>query len=327
MQVLIADDHVAIRMIATELAKQVFSDPVIRGVGDVAELFGALDAQRTDLLVLDLSMPGDLQRVELVRAISARADVPRILIYSADSSPCLVTAALEAGATGYITKGAPISSLREAIRVVSTGERYVDERIATDGATHPWRLLTMAEREVIKALMTGRTAKQVAGDTGRAYNTIATLRSSGMQKLGLRYNEEMAAYFHEHGLLFELDTPRTSSAAQVVGSGRFPKRSNVIELRPASLSAEDISTIETISSTLLGTEIDHKLFATTTRSLIQFIAEYGKPDLTSNGFKFPAVRWRLAGRRLLVIDAKTVRITVEVPVTTDGRANRYSARC
>lgn len=207
MQVLIADDHAPITMIASWLAKQAFKNPTVRLAHSVGELFELLDRQPADVLTLDLTMPGAIKRIELLRAVRIRAPATRILVYSSDSSPCLVAAALEAGAMGFVPKGASISSLLSGMSAVGRGERYIDPTIQSQDASHPWRLLTAAERNVLKALVGGRTIKQVAGDTGRSYPTVATLRSSGMRKLKLRANEELAVYFHHHGLLYELDAP------------------------------------------------------------------------------------------------------------------------
>ena len=314
MRLLIADDHAAITLIATELAKQAFGDPDIRTVASVPELFEALDHEHPDLLLLDLSMPGDVQRIELLRVIAARTAAPRILVYSADSSPCLVAAALDAGADGYVPKGAPILALREAYLAVMDGKRFVDARITDVGAAHPWRMLTVAERDVLKTMMTGRSAKQVALDSGRSYSTIATLRSNALQKLGLRSNEELAAYFHEQGLLFELDAPYVPTAAAMVGEARFPGKSNVVPLRPGNLSAEDLDDIELMSTVLLGTDGGLKGLQTTKQSIHELAKEHGEPDLISRGFRFMAVRWVIGSDRLLAIEAGHIRVTLKAPM-------------
>lgn len=205
MRVLIADDHAAITMVASQLARQAFSAPAVRVAHSVAELFELLVGEPADLCVLDLTMPGPIKRVELVRAVRTVAPAMRVLVYSSDYSPCLVVAAMEAGAMGFVPKGAPIHDLLAGMVAVARGSRFVDPLIARRGALHPWRLLTEAERAVLAAVVVGRTLKQVAADTGRAYSTVATLRSAGMRRLGVRSNEELAAYLHTHGVLFELD--------------------------------------------------------------------------------------------------------------------------
>jgi DNA-binding NarL/FixJ family response regulator len=205
VQFLIADDHEAITLVAARLIELAFEGSTVRTVHCVERLFGALDDMPADALVLDLCMPGHLKRIELLRAVVARPDAPRVLVYSSESSPCLVAAVLEAGATGFVPKGSPVSVLAAGIAAVGRGERYVDPSIECDGAAHPWRTLTPAERDVLRLLMRGQTMKQIAAETNRTYTTAATLRASGMRKLNLRANGELAPYIHRHGLLFELD--------------------------------------------------------------------------------------------------------------------------
>ncbi len=142
MQVLIADDHVAITMIASQLATQAFETSEVRVAHTVDDLFSALEQATADLLVLDLTMPGDLKRIALLREIRSRPRSPQVLVYSADASPCLVAAALENGAGGFITKGEPLTALVEGMKAVARGGRHVDDTIENAGWSHPWRQLT-----------------------------------------------------------------------------------------------------------------------------------------------------------------------------------------
>jgi two-component system capsular synthesis response regulator RcsB len=310
MQVLIADDHVAITMIATQLAMQAFDTPNVRVAHCVEDLFSALDRAPAELLVLDLTMPGSLKRIELVRAIRNRPDSPRILVYSADASPCLVATALESGASGFVPKGEPLTSLVDGMKAVARGGRYVDASLESAGRSHPWWQLTSAERDVLTALGAGRTIKQVAADSRRAYNTVATLRAHGMQKLELRGNEELAAYFRSEGLCFELDTPYPT-AAQSQEERRFA--GNVVELRMGSLAAADIETIDVIALMLLGIEDGSSLMEVSTRSCREMLGEFGAAEISeSHSFRFPAWRWHSRGSEWVLIDQGRVRVTINL---------------
>jgi len=315
MQVLIADDHMAITMIASELAKQAFGEPSIRAVHSVDELFEQLDQQSVDLLVLDLTMPGPAKRIELLRALRSWDNAPRILVYSTDASACLVAAALENGALGFVPKGAHLTSLLHGMKAVVNGERYVDPGIQ-DGRGHPWRQLTVAERSVLTAQVAGRTVKQIAAETGRAYNTVATLRSHGMQKLGLRANEELSAYFYGNGLHFELDAPYVPTPEMPPAA---PVRSNVVELRPGNLSAADIETIDIIAMMLLGIDDGHKVMQVTTRATEDLLSAFGSAGMgASHAFRFPVWAWRQGLDKGIVIDQGRQRISIVV--STAARA-------
>lgn len=316
MQVLIAEDHVAVTMIASQMARKVFEEPAVRVAQNADALFEQLNQLPADLLVLDLTMPGTLKRIQLLRAVHALPQAPRVLVYSADASPCLVEAALENGATGFVPKGAAISSLAAGMQAVAKGERYVDAGIKGLEQAHPWRQLTAAEREVLVALVAGRAAKQIAADSGRAYNTVATLRAHGLRKLGLRTNEALAAYFRQHGLLFELDAPFTPDAGkEAAPEPRFPSASNVVELRPKHLPESDLETIDVISLVLLGIEDGRRRMEVTPRSLAELIKANGSPKATaSHAFRFPAIRWTRGDYQWLAIDQGRVRVTIQVPL-------------
>lgn len=310
MKVLIADDHMAITMIASELAKQAFGEPSIRAVHGVDELFEQLDQQSVDLLVLDLTMPGPAKRIELLRALRTWESAPRILVYSTDASPCLVAAAMENGALGFVPKGAHLTSLLHGMKAVANGERYIDPGIQ-DGRTHPWRQLTIAERYVLTAQVAGRTVKQIAAETGRAYNTVATLRSHGMQKLGLRANEELSAYFYGNGLHFELDAPYVP--APEMPPAVAPPRPNVVELRPRNLCAADIETIDIIAMMLLGIDDGHKHMQVTARAAEDLLSEFGSAGIgASHAFRFPVWAWRQGADKGVVIDQGRFRVSITV---------------
>ena len=312
MQVLIADDHVAITMIASQLATQAFETPEVRVAHTVDDLFSALEQAPADLLVLDLTMPGDLKRIALLREIRSRPRSPQVLVYSADASPCLVAAALENGAGGFITKGEPLTALVEGMKAVARGGRHVDDTIENAGWSHPWRQLTSAERDVLTALVAGRTIKQVAADSRRAYNTVATLRAHGLQKLQLRSHEELAAYFHNQGLGFELDAPL--STVTKLPTEPEPKFSgNVVALRLGNLSAADIETIDVIALMLLGIDDGSQLMEVSTRSRQELLDDFGPAEIAeSHAFRFPTWRWNQGGTEWVLIDQGRVRVTISV---------------
>lgn len=206
LQLVIADDHEAIRMIASQIAERALPDSTVRFAESVPRLLALLDQTRVDLVLLDLSMPGGVSRVQLVRAVRDRHDPPAVLIYSSEHASCLVDAAMDAGATGFVPKGAPLASLAAGLALVAAGQQYVHPSIARSGP-HPWKSLTASERDVLRGLVGGATPKEIAANSGRGYTTVATLRANGMRKLGLRTNEELSPYFYSAGLQYELDPP------------------------------------------------------------------------------------------------------------------------
>jgi DNA-binding NarL/FixJ family response regulator len=113
--VVIADDVDALRALARALLGD---DPEVEVVGEAAdgrEALEVVERERPDVLLLDLSMPG-ADGLEVLAALQARRDRPAVVIFSAFGAERLAARALEAGAVGYVEKGAPPEELIAAIK-------------------------------------------------------------------------------------------------------------------------------------------------------------------------------------------------------------------
>ena len=203
---IVADDHVAITMIVTELASQVCDGPV--HTADTSDgLMALLDTMGDEpgLLVLDLHMPGKLSGMDLVEEIRRQRPSLSILAYSAEQSPLLVAALLGVGVAGFVPKSAPWSTLKEAMREVSQGGTYVSSCIDLAAiGDHPWHKLTAAEKGVLVRVAKGQGLPEIVERTGRSYSTISSHKYSGLRKLGLESDQHLVAWMYEQGLRFVL---------------------------------------------------------------------------------------------------------------------------
>lgn len=86
--------------------------------------------------------------------------------------------------------------------------------------------------------------------------------------------------------------------------------SNVVELRPGGLSADEMETVETIALMLLRVEDVRRRLKLTTQPLDDLVALYGPPEVASHAFRFPVVRWSRGDAQWIAIDQGRVRITV-----------------
>lgn len=218
MIVFIADDHSSITWVVTVLVANCLGDqphqPKV--VGDVQSLLDGLDQAPSEpsLVILDLSMPGELKRLSLIEEVRRRAPLARIVVYSASDAPLLVEAAFELGIAAYVPKAAPLRRLQDAIVEVGHGRSYIDPSIQLEAAaSHPWKALTPAERDVVVALAKGQDLRTFARDTGRAYQTVANQKYAAQQKLGVGGVIELSNYLVQHGLDYLLD-PRPGDSAE-----------------------------------------------------------------------------------------------------------------
>jgi len=110
--------------------------------------------------------------------------------------------ALKAGAAGYLTKDSVPEELKEAVRRVVVGGRYVSatlaEKLAVDlreGADRPiHELLSDREFQVLRMIASGKTVKQIAEEIALSVKTVSTYRARILEKTGMKTNAELIRY-------------------------------------------------------------------------------------------------------------------------------------
>ena len=189
--VLIADDHPLFR---EGLARAISADPGLAVAASVADGRAAMASIRDtspDVALVDLRLPG-LDGIAIARTVTREGLPTRILILSAYDDEGLVYGALEAGASGYLTKDAPRDEVVGAVRRVAGGQIVlgpglaagVAQEIRSRGADRR-PLLTAREREVLSLLVAGRSAPQIAAELVVGVTTVKTHLRHVYEKLGV----------------------------------------------------------------------------------------------------------------------------------------------
>jgi len=210
IRIFIADDHPIVRQ---GLRRIVEAGPglVISGeAGDAAALLAALETTATDVILLDVSMPGGLF-LETLRDLRARHPSIRVLVLSVHPEDQWAERALRAGASGYLTKDHSPDQLLEAIRRVYRGGKYVSPTLAEQLATHldggggsqraPHELLSDREFEVMRRLGSGLTVTQIAGELAISAKTVSTYRTRILEKMAVATNADLVRYAARYGLI------------------------------------------------------------------------------------------------------------------------------
>ncbi len=129
-KILIADDHPIVRNALKSLLVGHALHKVIEAECGV-EVLNLLGTEPFDLLILDMSMPGQLSGPALIQTIvGKRESPPPILVFSMSDESTLVMSALQAGASGYITKDCDPAMIITAVEKVAAGERYISPHVA-----------------------------------------------------------------------------------------------------------------------------------------------------------------------------------------------------
>lgn len=208
IHIIIADDHTLFRIGLRQMLHSFAGLEVVREATDAAEALAAAKRGGAELIVLDLTMPG-ASGTSLIEQI--RATCPRlpILVLSMHDEPGTVRRALQAGATGYITKGSSPEVLFQAVSRVAAGEAFVDptlaESLALDscGRDHedPQQVLSPREWQVLRLIAQGQPLAQIAEQLQLSPKTVTTHKSHLMGKLGIENNAELIRYAVEKKLV------------------------------------------------------------------------------------------------------------------------------
>jgi two-component system nitrate/nitrite response regulator NarP len=132
---------------------------------------------------------------EVLEALRARPDAPRIVVYTGSAAPNLAREAMALGAAGFCSKRQSPERLIETIIAVARGAMVFPFFDVRTDRTDPFGDLTPRERELLAALPSGRTNAQIAKDLGLSVNTVKFHLKSLYDKLSVR-NRAQAVALH-----------------------------------------------------------------------------------------------------------------------------------
>jgi two-component system, NarL family, nitrate/nitrite response regulator NarL len=197
----IVDDHPLMREGVAQSLRNASSVIEIVATGGTAEEAIAIAKNHgPDILLLDVSIPGG--GIEAAYAIAANGFNGKIVMLTVSERPSHVTAALEAGARGYLLKGASGKELVRAILAVHGGQVYVSPELAGLLLSGPLEhlkeniqirdrpIFTERENNIAEFLAQGKTNKEIAEILNLREKTIKHYMTNIFQKLGVRNRVE-----------------------------------------------------------------------------------------------------------------------------------------
>jgi DNA-binding NarL/FixJ family response regulator len=208
IRILVADDHGIVRSgLAMLINRQADMEVVAEAPDGLAAVETAL-AERPDVAVLDVSMPG-LTGPQVARQLQAHDASIRTLVLVHGEDERYFFDALDAGALGYVPKRAADSDLIGAIRTVAEGRTFVSST-TQQALMRRWldedpearrQELTARELEVVKLIAEARTNRQIAEALNVSEKTVESHRGNVLAKLGMRDRVELARYAIRRGLV------------------------------------------------------------------------------------------------------------------------------
>lgn len=202
VRVLVVDDHPIVR---EGIVSIVASAPDLAVVGQAAHGAEALElvAQLSpDIVLMDLRMPV-MGGVEATAAIHARFPGVTVVILTTYETDEDILSAIEAGATGYLLKAAPMEELIQGVRAAASGQVALAPAVAAalvSRAQAPARL-TPREVEVLRLVATGSTNGQIAAALHISEATVKTHLLRLFEKLGVNDRTRAVTLAMERGLI------------------------------------------------------------------------------------------------------------------------------
>ena len=204
--ILLVDDHPIVRAGCQRLLAEAALGRVVEAE-DVGSALDLWRAERPDVVVLDLNIPGDGGGMAVLRTIREENPAVPVLIFSMHEDPAIAARALKAGARGYVTKNDAPDSLASAIGTVLAGRIHLDSGLARDLAlmslsppSDPLAVLTQREREILALVGRGMTAAAIAERLGISQKTVANSCTQIKDKLGADSTRALIRIAIDNGL-------------------------------------------------------------------------------------------------------------------------------
>lgn len=193
IKILLVDDHEVVRR---GLALLLGMETDLQVVGDAASGIAAIQqvqALKPDLVLLDLRMPG-MRGVQVARSIKQVAPRTKVLIVSGVDNAEEIVSALESNVDGYVLKEAPPDELIHAIRVIASGEAYLQPAVtrrllrrmavvSDPGSAVVPPQLTQRELEILRLVAANQSNKEIAATLTISEETVRSHIKRILQKL------------------------------------------------------------------------------------------------------------------------------------------------
>ena len=212
IRVLIVDDHTLVRDGIRALLALASDIEVVGEAGNGKEALEKTRQLAPDVVLMDLAMP-IMGGLEATRRIRREFTSTKVLALTQYDDSEYVVPVVEAGARGFITKMSAFSELASAIQAVYRGDSYLSpsaalalveecqQRTTPEGEKDNYQQLTDREREILKLVVEGHTARQIADMLVVSPKTVEWYKTSLMNKLNLHNRMDLIKFAIRRGLI------------------------------------------------------------------------------------------------------------------------------
>jgi two-component system invasion response regulator UvrY len=206
-KIIIVDDHPVFRSGLKQILNDANDMEVVGEAGNAVELYQLLDKVKWDVVILDISLPGESGLV-ILKELKYRFKKCNVLCMSYHPESQFGVRVLKAGAVGYITKEAAPEEVVNAIRRIVSGRRYISsslaEKLADSLGIHPGKpahdKLSDREFQVMCMIGNGKSNKEIARELFLSAQTVSTYKSRILEKMNMKTTAEITRYVVENNL-------------------------------------------------------------------------------------------------------------------------------
>lgn len=208
INVLVVDDHDIVRAGVVRLLADVNGIAVIAEASSGEEAIRLAKEKRPHVVLMDVKMPG-IGGLEATRKMIRNDSDIKIVALTVCGEEPFPSKLLQAGAAGYLTKGADLEEMVSAIRAVHSGKRYIGPDIAQQLALKtvseiegsPLDLLSERELQVMMMITGGQKVQQISDKLCLSPKTVNSYRYRLFEKLGVVSDVELTHFAIRHGIL------------------------------------------------------------------------------------------------------------------------------
>jgi DNA-binding NarL/FixJ family response regulator len=202
--VVLVDDHRLVRAGLRGIIDASGDLTVVGEASDGAEAVGVVRDTAPDVVLMDLSMPG-VDGIEGTARLREAGHTGPVVVLTSFVEHERVSAALAAGAVGYLLKDSDPRDVLEAIRAAAAGHAPLDPRVAkallpSSRTVDPAEALSGREREVLVLVAQGLANKQIARQLGISERTVKAHLGNVFRHIGVADRTSAALWARDHGV-------------------------------------------------------------------------------------------------------------------------------
>ncbi len=208
IRVLLVDDHDLVRIGIKSLLDDANGIEVVGEASSGEDAIQLAKKLKPQVILMDVKMPGigGLEATKRILRYHPEIKILAVTVYGEEPYPSRV---LQAGAAGYLTKGASIDEMVQAIKTVYTGKRYISPEVAQQLAfkhlNHdsdtPFDSLSEREMQVMIMITSGQKVQEISEQLCLSPKTVNSYRYRLFEKLGINSDVELTHLAIRHQLI------------------------------------------------------------------------------------------------------------------------------